>query len=414
MSFTLRENARYKLLASEGYNYRFDKLTGFFLRWGKTLDDDPPMGPGPEIMDLEISTICHGPGKPCRFCYKANTPKGEQMTFETFKAIFDKVAPVHTVLLQLDDGTRVELSADHEVLLVDGSVKRAADLEARDDIREMKIQEIQKIRSGPTQIAFGIGDMTGHDDMWLMFEYCRANGVVPNVTINGWQITDEIADRLVSVMGAVAVSRYNPKDTCYDAVKMLTDRGMRQVNIHQVVSEETYESCMEVLADRETDPRLAKLNAVVLLMLKPKGRASHGMTKINPFKYRKIVEKARSQPFMVGFDSCSTPSFTHTLIGEPGADMVNLMADHCESGLFSIYANVRGFIHPCSFTDGTPGWEKGLSILEADDFIRDIWNHPRLDEWRQRLRASSTGCTSCSLSSGCRSCPIYPVDTCKE
>lgn len=278
----------------------------------------------------------------------------------------------------------------------------------------MKIQEIQKIRSGPTQIAFGIGDVTGHDDMWLMFDYAREHGVVPNVTINGWHLTDEIADRLVKVMGAISVSRYDPKDTCYDAVRMLTDRGMKQVNIHQVVSEETYESCLEVLADRETNPRLANLNAVVFLMLKPKGRAAHGMTKIASDKYREIVEKARSQPYMVGFDSCSTPSFTHTLIGQPGAELVQMMSDHCESGLFSIYANVQGEVHPCSFTEGTRGWETGLSILDAEDFTRDIWNHPRMEAWRDRLLGSSSGCTGCSLQATCRSCPIYPVDTCKE
>lgn len=139
MSFTIRENARYKLLASEGYNYRFDKKTGLFVRWGKTIDDDPVMAPGPEIMDLEISTVCHGPGKPCRFCYKANGPKGERMSFETFKALFDKVAPVHTVRLQLEDGTRVELPADHEVVIRDGSIKRAADLEAQDDILDLRL-----------------------------------------------------------------------------------------------------------------------------------------------------------------------------------------------------------------------------------------------------------------------------------
>ena len=360
MKYDIRENERFKLLASDNYNYRFDKRSGLFIRWGKTLEDDPSMAPGPEIMDLEISTVCHGPGKPCRFCYKANTSKGEQMSFATFRALFDKMPKTLT------------------------------------------------------QVAFGIGDVYGHDDMWLMFDYARQNGVIPNITINGWGLTDEIADRLVKVMGAVSVSRYDPKDTCYDAVKMLTDRGMKQVNIHQVVSEDTYESCLEVLADRETDPRLAKLNAVVFLMLKPKGRADQGMARISDVHYREIVEKAQCQPYMVGFDSCSAPSFTHTLIGKPGAEAITMMVDPCESGLFSIYANVHGDVYPCSFTEGTLGWEQGISILDAEDFESGIWNHPRMDQWRARLLGSSAGCGSCSLAPTCRSCPVYEVDTCKR
>ena len=55
------------------YHLRFDTATGFMARWGKTQEDDPAMCPvGPELADVEISTICHGIGssmetrKPCQ------------------------------------------------------------------------------------------------------------------------------------------------------------------------------------------------------------------------------------------------------------------------------------------------------------------------------------------------------------
>ena len=71
-------------------------------------------------------------------------------------------------------------------------------------------------------------------------EYCRENGVIPNITVA--QIDDTVAKKLSELCGAVAVSRYAYKDACYDSVNKLTYLGMKQVNIHQMISQETYES----------------------------------------------------------------------------------------------------------------------------------------------------------------------------
>lgn len=82
--------------------------------------------------------------------------------------------------------------------------------------------------------------------------------------------------------------------------------------------------------------------------------------------------------------------------------------------MFSLYANVEGEVFPCSFIEGTPGWEEGISIVENDNFIDDIWNSKQMNEWRGDLLESSTGgdCDSCSLTSGCRSCPVYDINLC--
>ena len=70
--------------------------------------------------------------------------------------------------------------------------------------------------------------------------------------------------------------------------------------------------------------------------------------------------------------------------------------DPCESTNFSLYANVKGDVYPCSFIEGIPGWETGLSLLEADNF-NDIWSHPRIEEFR------------CELKSSCRNCPKFSI-----
>ena len=86
-----------KSVRSKGYNYDFDKKTGFFVRWGATLKDDPTFAPtGPEIWDCECTTICTGMNhqvvsSPCRFCYKANNPRGTNLSFSDFKIMIDEL-----------------------------------------------------------------------------------------------------------------------------------------------------------------------------------------------------------------------------------------------------------------------------------------------------------------------------------
>jgi len=174
---------RVKRVRTKKYNYDFFLKNGLFIRWGRTYKENPIFSPlGPEIADIEISTICHGLGKPCSWCYKSNTAEGTNMSLKQFKRLF------------------------------------------------------KKFPKNLTQIAFGIGDINSNPDMFKIFEYARNKNVIPNVTINGWNLLNKYADKLAKVCGAVAVSKYKPKDICYDAVKKLNDRGMKQVNIHALVS----------------------------------------------------------------------------------------------------------------------------------------------------------------------------------
>lgn len=162
-------------IKSEKFNHLFRKDNGYSVTWGKTKDDDPDFSPyGPLIADIEITTICHGPnGIPCSFCYKANTPKGDNMSLETFKKVLDKLP--RTV----------------------------------------------------GQIAFGVdATATANPEIWDIFQYTRDSWIVPNLTVA--QVSDEVADKIASLAGACAVSLYDDKNICYDSVKKLTDCGMKK------------------------------------------------------------------------------------------------------------------------------------------------------------------------------------------
>ena len=342
------ENEKVKALKSEDYNFVFNKEDGFFARWGKTQEDDGDFTLGlPEIADIEIAEVCEGvPGiGPCAFCYKSNTGnKGENMSLDTFKTIFHKLPK--TV----------------------------------------------------GQIAFGCGTLRRHPEMWDIFRYSKENGVTPNLTINGDVDAHEF-DKIAEMCGACAVSIYD-KELSYDAIKELTDRGMKQVNIHFLIANETYDRAFEIMEDIKTDPRLKKLNAIVFLSLKTKGRSKNRFHQLSQEQFTKLTNHALENNIPMGFDSCSAQKFLVAIKDHPNYKEMETNAESCESTLYSMYIDVKGSFFPCSFTPGTDGWSEGLSVLECEDFVKDIW-------FNEKTRKFSEGVIKCR---NCKqSCSIYDI-----
>lgn len=325
-----------KIYKSKNYNYLFNSANGFFARWGKTLDDDPQYAPFPELIDLEISTICN---KKCPHCYKSNTSKGKNMPFETFKIIFDKLPKTLT------------------------------------------------------QIAFGIGGIKENKDLIKIFEYCRENKVIPNITINGEEMTSYYYDKLAELCGAVAVSLYD-YDTCYNAVKELTDRGMKQINIHALVSEQTENKCYNVLHDTFLDKRLEKLNAVVLLRLKPKG-LRNTYTQLPKDKFKTLITYALDNNIRFGMDSCSAPILLNIIKDNPKFSNLETLIEPCESTCFSMYLNVEGKAYPCSFTEDEN--IEGIDVVNCNNFLEDVWNNKTIKDFKEKLINNKRECIAFNL-----------------
>ena len=348
--YNIVEGETYKILSSAEANYFFNKKTGFMTSWGKTIDEDVKVFPAPTLLDIEVTTKCSGVnGKVCPFCYKANTPDGENMSFETYKTILDKFPNVLT------------------------------------------------------QVAFGADStLTSNPDLWRMMEYTRSKGIVPNITAA--QISEAVADQLAKYCGAVAISRYDDADACYDSVYKLTSRGMRQVNIHLMISQETLEVATRTLQDCRTDERLKNLNAVVFLSLKKKGRGI-GHQSLTQEQFNSLVDLALKNNVKIGFDSCSSVKVFSCFENKPEMQFVEQSIIPCEATLESSYCDVKGQFFPCSFIEGTEGWETGIDVVSCKDFIDEVWNNPRVEEFRNALLATTVSNSTCS----CRSCPYYEV-----
>lgn len=344
------DNKEIRILSSKSYNYIFNKKSGVFIRWGQTKEEDPEYAPFPEILDIEVSTICNGiPNvsgieSPCAFCYKSNTKHGSNMSFDTYKTIIDKMKFV-------------------------------------------------------TQVAFGAdAKAESNPDLIKMMEYTRSIGIIPNITVAN--LSDSKAKELASICGAMAVSRYENKNICYDTVNKLTDNGLQQCNIHQLVSNETKDQIWETLNDIQTDPRLAKLNAIVLLSLKQVGRGSK-YTKLTNDDFKAIIDYCFEHEIRFGMDSCSQKKFVNSIKECKDFDKLVTLTDPCESTCFSSYINVEGLMYPCSFCENSKSFPTGIDIAKCENFIKDAWMSESIKKWRSHLLKSRK-----TSSSGC---PVYDV-----
>lgn len=334
------ESATVKGYKSEDFNHLFNKVTGLSMTWGKTLADDPDFSPvGPLIADIEISAgRCSGN---CPMCYKENKSSApiENMSLETFKKVLAK---------------------------------------------------LPKILG---QVALGITDIENNPDIWAIMDHCRLKHVVPNVTVNGCGMTPEVLDKLAEKCGAVAVSHYDD-DRCFDTVAGLVARGMTQVNIHKLLSIETYDSCFELLDKAAGDPRLKGLNAVVFLVLKPRGRGV-SLTPLRDVEaYKKLIVHAAEKGVSYGFDSCSAPMFLASVEGHENFDKLKTLAEPCESWRFSTYIDVHGQMFPCSFSANGDGIDL---LSDAVESVFGVWNSEQVSCWRRKL-----------LGNGCN-CPVYDI-----
>ena len=335
----LSESGTMKVLESPEYNYIFDKVSGHFLRWGRTQQDDPQMCPfGNEILDLEISAgECSGR---CPWCYKRNGENGgraDNMTLAQFKTILSKMPKILT------------------------------------------------------QIAYGLCDVDTNSDFVPMMEHARANGIIPNYTCNGHRITKDWAKITAELCGAVAVSIVD-KEQSYDAIHKFTEAGMNQCNIHAVLSVESYERVKSIVLDITKDPRLARLNAIVFLQYKHKNPDSPFHSMLNKDKYRELVDLCEQHEISYGMDSCSCGIFLDSIKGHKDYKKFETVSEPCESTCASAYINHRGEFYPCSFCEGMDDWSKGIDVLKSDDFLWNVWHSEKTVAFRERLLKNNRNC----------------------
>lgn len=396
-SLSMVENAKYKVVNSEKYNSVFNKETGFFARWGETKEDNPNYAPMPEILDLEISAgKCMGK---CPECYKCNGAVEEthNMTFAEFQNIFHKVAKTSFRITFKSEFPPIEgLVTDYKNCFNKEDVKKEIRFmfSNQDDIENIEIFNKGLL----SQIAFGICDIGTNPDFFKMMEYCREFDVIPNYTCHALDMNEEYAKLTAKYCGAVAISVYN-KEKAYNVVDMLSKAGMKQINFHAIAHDKSYDRILSIITDLQTDERIKnKVKAVVLLKYKPKGNGVGKFNHLTDKQYQEIISFAEKNNVNIGFDSCSAHAYLRVIKDDKDFEAKSMCAEPCESACFSSYINHKGEFFACSFCENEGMWQEGISILECENFEKEVWQNSKTQKFREILLKNE------------RKCPMFALD----
>lgn len=159
---------RYIHAKDNSFNMIFFKNNGFTVKWGKDFDENPAFNPfGNEIADIEITKACKGIRNkdgnriPCKFCFPAGTmitlDNGKKIPIEKIKIndknlsmkfhiqgnyfvsgnvqkIFERDYNGDLIVVELEDGKKIECTPEHPFLLRNGKEILAKDLTGNEDL----------------------------------------------------------------------------------------------------------------------------------------------------------------------------------------------------------------------------------------------------------------------------------------
>jgi radical SAM protein with 4Fe4S-binding SPASM domain len=242
------------------------------------------------------------------------------------------------------------------------------------------------------QIALGgRGNPNKHENFKEILQYCRANGIVPNYTTSGMELTDEEVALTKEYCGAVAVSWQRAPHT-FEAIKRFVDAGVK-TNIHYVLGNFSID---EALSFNLLFPK--GINAVIFLAHKPVGLGDEeNVLKAGDPRVERFFDIIDNKEFdfKIGFDSCSVPGILNYTKKIDRASI-----DTCEGGRWSMYITADMVALPCSFDQE---WRWGVPLTERIG-IQDAWDSDTFDNFRDSFRTSCKGCKDVVECKG--GCPI--------
>ena len=309
-------------VTDKNYYQLFNKNTGFNIRMGKDANDDPSWCPlGPEILDFEIS-INGCPkvgGASCKFCYKNNSDKpATNMSIENFKKV------------------------------------------------------VERFPKNLSQIALGITGVQTNPDFIEMLRWLREDmGIVPNYTLSGADMNDEIFEATLKYCGRVAVSAYETdKNLCYSTINRFNERSPKFCNMHLILSDYNIKFVDEVLDDIESG-KVDGLRNIVFLRCKPVGRASNLPCTLSIETLEHVITRCEKIGIGYGFDSCSC-GLVQEYYKSHGKENLVKYCEPCEGLKLSFYVSALGEGCLCSFCEHVPGFKR-FNFRAPDFDFHKFW-----------------------------------------
>lgn len=239
---------------------------------------------------------------------------------------------------------------------------------------------VDQSKNYTNQIAVGgHGDPNLHPQFKEMIEYAKLNTVewknnsiiIINYTTSGNNLSDDQVE-ISKMCGAVAVSDYDQPFT-YSAINRFLNAGIK-TNIHFIFSSERFERAIDILDGKDVWNNqfdVSKLNAVIFLLFKPKGKGKGRYDLVpNPDQIKQFIDKIRKPtvPFKLGMDSCLVNQLaTYDTLTKSE----EIFLDTCEASRASMYITPDMRMVPCSFAD----YDKNGVKITPENTIKNIWDN---------------------------------------
>jgi len=275
--------------------------------------------------------------------------------------------------------------------------------------KEMSLKQIFKVidklkEIGVFHVAFGGGEATNHPYLIKIAEYCRKNGIVPNITTNGVGITKEIAKQF-RVFKQIHVSLDGLKEY-YDNEKSnktfeMIDNGIKllrkyndDVGLNLVISKNNFEIIERVFEYAEK----RRLKGILLLRYKPSGRAKkdYNQNKLsheqNLQLYNILLRLHKNFKTRVYIDCSLIPMLSSHNIPTKALEFFSVQG--CDGGNSLIGITPEGNINACSFCEQTAG-----SVLDFEK----LWDsNKHFSKFRSWSENAEEPCKSCKYLEMCK------------
>lgn len=278
------------------------------------------------------------------------------------------------------------------------------------DTRRFKAALDVLARMNVFHIALGGGEALERGDLFEIAEYARQIGLVPNLTVSGYSITQDLADKM-KIFGQVNVSfdgvgeRYGVHrgktkgetqfKKAVQAVERLTRAGV-PTGINCVVGRENFDYLEEIFIFAKKN----KMNEIEFLRLKPSGRgvSLYKEAATTHEQNKKLVPMlaafSKKHKITAKIDCSFVPMYCYH---EPPMELLAAMATYgCEAGNVLLGIRSDGSVGGCSFLDNT-----GLSVFDLPaEFSRESQN--KFAAMRTWVDRAVEPCLSCQYLELCK------------
>ncbi|MBN2534289.1 MAG: radical SAM protein [Spirochaetales bacterium] len=287
--------------------------------------------------------------------------------------------------------------------------------EAENEIDLVHIKKALKALAefGVFHVALGGGEALLREDLLDIARYAREVGLVPNLTISGSSLTEQLAVKL-TLMGQINISIDAPfphengyrKNTLFhkadSAIDLLLKAGV-PTGINCVVGKDNFTYIPELFAYAKKKG----VNEIEFLRFKPAGRGknlyhkSKTTYKQNMGLIPLLAGLSRKHDIITKIDCSFIPMLC---VHRPSLDYLKATATYgCEAGNILLGAKSNGFINGCSFLPSSD-----ISIFELKTRWHDDEYFNQFRRWHKNPPAPCNTCDYlCVCKGGCRAVALF-------